>query len=78
MVPLISESFYHSIDPKPELLSLNDFKLDVVGASGSLQGYIEGDVFIPDILESNIFIPILVVPDTEYHQSVPGVIGTNV
>lgn len=81
MVTLISESFYNSLVPKPELLSLNDFKLDVVGACGSkipYMGYIEGDIFIPDILETNVFIPILVVPDTEYHQTVPGVIGTNV
>lgn len=81
MVTLISESFYHSLDPRPELLSITDFKLDIVGASGSkipYVGYIEGDIFIADILEDSVFIPILVVPDTEYRQSVPGVIGTNV
>jgi hypothetical protein len=80
MVTLILESFYNSLEPKPELLDISDFKLDIVGASGSkipYKGYIEGDVFIPYILEDCVFIPILVVPGTEYRQSVPGVIGTN-
>ena len=66
--------------PKPVLSAISDFNLNVVTADGNALpylGYIEGDIRIPSIL-NNIDVPILVVPDTEYRQSVPGIIGTNV
>ena len=81
MITLISESLYNSLEPKPTLCDLSDFNLDVVGASGNKLpyiGYIEGDILIPSILEPSVSVPILVVPDTEHRQNVPGIIGTNV
>lgn len=81
MVTLVSESFFNSLVPKPELCSIDNFNLDVVGACGTslpYLGYIEGDIMIPSVLETSIVVPILVVPDTEYRQAVPGIIGTNV
>ena len=44
MVTCISETFYDSLEPKPELRALEDFKLNVYGAGGNtlpFTGYIE-------------------------------------
>jgi hypothetical protein len=81
MITLISESLYNSLEPKPDLCDITDFNLDIVGASGNKLpyiGYIEGDILIPSILDPGVSVPILVVPDTENRQDVPGIIGTNV
>ncbi|KAH3849933.1 hypothetical protein DPMN_092337 [Dreissena polymorpha] len=72
MVTLVSESFYNSLEPKPDLCSMSCFNLDLVGVCGTslpYLGYIEGDILIPSILEPSIIVPILIVP---------GIIGTNV
>jgi hypothetical protein len=64
MVTLISESFYNSLEPKPELLDISDFILDIVGANGSnipYRGYFGGDVFSPDILENCVLFNYLII-----------------
>ncbi|MCG8044919.1 MAG: RNase H-like domain-containing protein [Candidatus Thiodiazotropha endolucinida] len=83
MVSSISESFYQSMDPVPELGDTKDFGLDlaVYGANGSrlaYLGYIVADVSVPSLGPIKYGVPILVVKDTEYNKSVPAIIGTNI
>lgn len=80
MITTISESFYKSMNPLPELHKITEFGLSVQGANGEelpFKGYIEAEISAP-ILSSSIFnIPLLIVSDTEYNLKVPAIIGTN-
>ena len=80
MITTISESFYKSMDPLPELHNITEFGLSVQGANGEdlpFKGYIEAEISAP-VLSSSVFkIPLLIVSDTEYNQKVPAIIGTN-
>ena len=63
MISSICESFYHTLDPKPVLHELSDFKLDVHTADGSTlpySGYIETEISLPFQVEgqSSILFPI--------------------
>ena len=83
MISSMSEEFYNSLDPKPTLQSLTDFRLDVYGADGNLlpySGYVEIEICLPFIEKglNTISVPILVTPTTEYREKVPVIIGTNV
>ena len=79
----ISESFYRSMDPLPELGDTRDsgIDLEVYGANGSqlvYSGYIKADVSVPNLGSITHGIPILVVKDTEFNKTVPAIIGTNI
>lgn len=81
MVTLLSETFYENLDPKPELLSLTDFQLDIRGASDSsihYLGYVVLDICIPSVDLPSVSVPVLIVPVTRYSASVPLILGTNV
>ena len=83
MVSSISESFYKSMNPVPELGDTKDFGLDlaVYGANGSRLvycGYIVADISVPSLGPIKHSVPILVVKDTEYNNTVPAIIGTNI
>ncbi len=57
--------------------------LTVQSAGGNdlpYHGYIEFDVSLPvtDTFIFEIFVPVLIVPDTEYNSRVPFLVGTNV
>lgn len=81
MITTISESFFRSLDPKPTLCQLADFSLDITGANGSklpYLGYSVLDVSFPSFTSNNVSVPILIVPDTEYSQTVPLIVGTNI
>ncbi|KAH3790535.1 hypothetical protein DPMN_168737 [Dreissena polymorpha] len=39
MVTLVSESFYNSLEPKPELCSMSCFNLDLIGVCGTCLPY---------------------------------------
>ena len=83
MVSSLSEDFYNSLEPRPILHDLTDFKLDVYAADGNqlpYSGYIEAEIVLPFIRSENksILVPMLVTPVTEYRKNVPVVIGTNV
>ena len=69
LVTCISESFYDSLDPKPELLDTKDFGLSIVS---------EADISTPSFEGIALSIPVLVVLNTEYNRTVPVIIGTNV
>ncbi|XP_062572826.1 uncharacterized protein LOC134234798, partial [Saccostrea cucullata] len=80
MVTCISESFYQSLKPMPELLSLTNFGLSVRSANGSelpYKGYIEMQINVPCMNDFSCHIPALVVPETNYTKNVPVIIGTN-
>ncbi|MCG8034660.1 MAG: DDE-type integrase/transposase/recombinase, partial [Candidatus Thiodiazotropha taylori] len=76
----MSESFYQSLNPLPELKDLTEFGLSVQGAAGvelPYKGYIEAEISVP-ILSNSVFnVPLLVVSDTQYNTKVPIIIGTN-
>lgn len=83
MVSSISESFYRSMNPVPELGDTKDFGIDlaVYGANGSQLtyiGYINADVLVPKLGPIMHGIPILVVKDTDFNKTVPVIIGTNI
>ncbi len=76
---------YNSLDPSPQLLSIDDFDLKVHGAGGNVLpylGYIEADISLPFLTptETDVvdYFPVLVTPDTDYNQKVPVLVGTNV
>lgn len=80
VVTCISEEFYNSLHPKPELFSITEFGLSVHSANGGelpYRGYIELDICVPCLHNGTHCIPALVVPQTNYSKSVPVIIGTN-
>ncbi|KAH3735354.1 hypothetical protein DPMN_041873 [Dreissena polymorpha] len=67
------------MDPKPELLPLTDFKIQLTGANGTAiiyTGYIEVAVKLP-CSPRQCQMLILIVKDTEFNAKVPAIIGTN-
>jgi len=81
MVSSISENFFQLLNPSPELHSISEFGLTVQGANGTnlpYKGYIEADISIPYFGNDVFYIPLLIVPDTEYNYDVPVIVGTNV
>jgi len=80
MITSVSEDFYEHMDPKPKLLQMEEFNLEVSVANGETQpllGYIEARVSVPSLSERYFDIPVLVVPTTEYNEKVPLIVGTN-
>lgn len=79
MVTTVSESFYDSLQPRPELKPLNDLELrGPDGGQVPYVGYIEATIEVAFITNSELFVPVLVVPSTEYNLNVPVIVGTNV
>ncbi|MCG8048682.1 MAG: RNase H-like domain-containing protein, partial [Candidatus Thiodiazotropha endolucinida] len=81
MISSISETFYNSLDPLPELHDISEFGLSVVSAGGSqlpYKGYIEASISVPSLGNSLLTVPLLIVSDTDYNSKVPAIIGTNV
>ena len=80
MVTTISQHFVDSLKPAPELLELENLNLELRGANGGVLpylGYVEVLVSSAE-LATEVAIPALVVPDTEYNMTVPIIVGTNV
>ncbi|MCG7879345.1 MAG: RNase H-like domain-containing protein [Candidatus Thiodiazotropha endolucinida] len=81
MVTSVSESFYNSLNPLPQLHAITEFGLQVQGANGDelpFKGYIEAEIKVPFLSNSQFNIPLLVVSDTEYNSNIPAIVGTNV
>ena len=81
MITSISESFYHSLNPLPELRNITEFGLSIQSAGGAklpYKGYIEAEISAPFLSNSVFNVPLLVVSDTEYNKDVPIIVGTNV
>ena len=78
---VMSDTCLNSMDPRPELRSMSDFKLNITGASGSsipCIEYFEAGVCVPQIEHKPEFMPILVVPTTRFSGQVPVIVGTNI
>lgn len=68
-ITTVCEEFYQSLSHRPELKSLSDFDLEVECAGGNTlpyTGYIEASLQVPFLPHSDIEVPVLVVPTTEY------------
>ena len=81
MISTLSESTFLNLNPKPCLLDLSDFSLDVTGANGSkipYLGYSVLEIVVPNIDLPAFSVPLLIVPDTSYSLSVPFIVGTNI
>ena len=77
MVTTVSEEFYKSLNPRPELQE--DFKLSLQGPDGRLLKYF-GIIIVKielSFTEKPIYVPALVVPNTDYNLKVPIIVGTN-
>ena len=77
----MSDTCLNSMDPRPELRSMSDFKLNITGASGSsipCIGYFEAEVCLPQIEHKPEFMRILVVPTTRFSGQVPIIVGTTI
>ncbi|XP_053389871.1 uncharacterized protein LOC128552836 [Mercenaria mercenaria] len=76
----MSENFYRSMTDRPELRSLEDFDIDIYCANGQevpYSGDIELGVKVPSLSDEEVVALILIIPQTEYNQRVPVIIGTN-
>ena len=81
MVSSISQSFYESINPTPELRNISDFGLKITAANGEkipYIGYILAPVSVSHFGTLVDEIPILIVSNTAYNRKVPSLIGTNI
>ena len=81
MVTTLSEAHFNSLDPKPELLQLSDFALEITGANDSsvpYLGYSLINISIPEVELQQLTVPVLIVPSTKYSAAVPVVVGINV
>ena len=78
MITSISESFYKSLNPIPELKNIKEFGLSVPMVPNYLRGYIEAEIKVPCLGTEVFHIPLLVVADTKYNTKVPAITGTNV
>ena len=83
MITCMSEDFYESLEPQPQLKQIQDFKLNIYGAGGDVLpflGYVDVPLRVDCIADSDLYVPMLVAPTTDYTCSkrVPIIVGTNV
>ena len=80
VVSTISESLYRNLPDKPQLHNMTDFGIIIETANGTslpYLGYIEADIILQN--QGKAFPTLLlVVPNTEYHNKVPVLLGTNI
>ena len=80
-ITTICQEFYDKMEPKPKLLDMSDFKLNITGASGSkipYSGYFEAEICMSNVDHEPLTVPVLVVPTTGYSGQVPMIVGTNI
>ena len=80
-ITTICDEFYMSMNPKPELRSIEDFELSIEAAGGykvPYAGYIWCTVEVPFLPSQKLEVPALIVTSSEYSLQVPIIIGTNV
>ena len=80
-ISTVTEAFLNTLDPKPEIMSIEDFDLEIKGAGGQTlpyHGYAKADVQVSFLADRIITVPLLVVPLTEYNTRVPIIAGTNI
>ena len=80
-ISTITEAFIETLNPKPEIRSVDDFDLEIKGAGGQTlpyHGYVWVNVQVPFLADRTVTLPLLVVPMTEYNKRVPIIAGTNI
>ncbi|KAH3739224.1 hypothetical protein DPMN_045873 [Dreissena polymorpha] len=82
MVSTVSNSFYQSLPNKPPLCDISNLGIDlnVSVANGNqlkILGFIETSISIP-LLNFDLALPVLVVPDTQSSSFCPVILGTNI
>jgi hypothetical protein len=80
-VSTIAYGKYFELFSDTPIQPLQQFKLDIEGAGGQLlpySGYIEVEVTVPQLSIKPVNCIMLVVPDTNYAQTVPVILGTNI
>ena len=81
MISTIAEDFILSLDPIPNLYTIEDLGLKVNVANGQTLNYlgcVVVQVCVPCLGEATVQAPCLVVPMTEYNKEVPIIVGTNI
>ena len=81
MISTCTEEFLEQLKPRPEILPLEDFELEIKVAGGyslPYKGYTFVEVTVPFLSNKELNVPLLVVPQTEYNKTVPVVVGTNI
>lgn len=81
MISTCTEEFLEQLRPKPEILPLEDFELEIKVAGGyslPYKGYTFVEVTVPFLSNEELNVPMLVVPQTEYNKMIPVVVGTNI
>ena len=78
MITTLSETRYNLLLNKPELKELSTLGLQISVADGSIlqfRGYIE---CIISLLDIELLVPIVIVPETEFNKNCPVIVGTNI
>ncbi|CAG2226862.1 unnamed protein product [Mytilus edulis] len=81
MISTVSDHVLDLMKPVPEVKDLDDFELSVSVAGGSKLpyiGYVEVEVQIPFLPGESFYVPMLVVPRSDYTNKVPVIVGTNI
>lgn len=81
MVSTISDHVLRNMKPVPEVKNLKEFQLSVSVAGGTklpYSGYVEVEVKLPFLRDNPFFVPMLVVPMSDYSKKVPVIVGTNI
>ncbi|CAG2235507.1 unnamed protein product [Mytilus edulis] len=81
MISTVSDHVLKLMKPVPEVKDLDDFELSVSVAGGSKLpyiGYVEVEVQIPFLPGESFYVPMLVVPRSDYTNKVPVIVGTNI
>ena len=75
-ITTMSDTCFNSMDPRPELRSISDLKLNITGASGSSIlhiGYFEAEVYVPRTEHEPGFVTTMTFSD-----QVPVIVVTNI
>ncbi|CAG2226845.1 unnamed protein product [Mytilus edulis] len=81
MISTVSDHVLKLMKPVPEVKDLDDFELSVSVAGGlklPYIGYVEVEVQIPFLPGESFYVPMLVVPRSDYTNKVPVIVGTNI
>ena len=81
MISTITGDFLDHLKPIPEILPLEKCDLDIKVADGftlTYEEYVTVEVTVPFLQNEQISVPMLVVPLTEYTETVPVIVGTNI
>ena len=81
MISTIAEDFILSLNPVPQLYTIEELGLKVNVANGQTleySGCVVVDVSVPCLGEATVLAPCLVVPMAVYSKVVPIIVGTNI